>query len=183
MLNRASLERKEFKEEELAPIKKLDLNDLKVPMPKNLDQLLIWTSELAQYNYAQFLDQAEQLKLVDEDNLEEQAEISQKLRFYRGNALIENQIKDFYLKKLLDQGEATVKGYIKSPTKKNTRYAVISYHDYDFVSFATPEILNKFPADLINFVQKETPKTLADIYPEEAVFLSAIKKFLCTRQK
>ena len=82
------------------------------------------------------------------------------------------------MKKLLDQGEATVKGYIKSPTKKNTRYAVISYHDYDFVSFATPEILNKFPADLINFVQKETPKTLADIYPEEAVFLSAIKKFI-----
>ena len=178
MLKQSSLERTEFKEEELAPIKKLDLNDLKVPMPKNLDQLLIWTSELAQYNYAQFLDQAEQLKLVNEDNLEEQAEINQKLRFYRGNALIENQIKDFYLKKLLDQGEATVKGYIKSPTKKNTRYAVISYHDYDFVSFATPEILNKFPADLINFVQKETPKTLADIYPEEAVFLSAIKKFI-----
>lgn len=63
MLKKSSLERTEFKEEELAPIKKLDLNDLKVPMPKNLDQLLIWTSELAQYNYAQFLDQAEQLKL------------------------------------------------------------------------------------------------------------------------
>jgi hypothetical protein len=74
--------------------------------------------------------------------------------------------------------EATVKGYIKSPTKKNTRYAVISYHDYDFVSFATPEILNKFSKDLINFVQKETPKTLAEIYFEEAVFLSAIKKFI-----
>ena len=50
MLKQSSLERTEFKEEELAPIKKLDLNDLKVPMPKNLDQLLIWTSELAQYN-------------------------------------------------------------------------------------------------------------------------------------
>ena len=111
MLKQSSLERTEFKEE-LAPIKKLDLNDLKVPMPKNLDQLLIWTSELAQYNYAQFLDQSEQLKLVDEDNLEEQAEISQKLRFYRGNALIENQIKDFYLKKLLDQG-GNSQGYIK----------------------------------------------------------------------
>ena len=74
MLKQSSLERTEFKEEELAPIKKLDLNDLKVPMPKNLDQLLIWTSELAQYNYAQFIDQSEQLKLVDEDNLEEQAE-------------------------------------------------------------------------------------------------------------
>ncbi|MEX7539772.1 hypothetical protein AB0862_001610, partial [Acinetobacter baumannii] len=69
MLKQSSLERTEFKEEELAPIKKLDLNDLKVTMPKNLDQLLIWTSELAQYNYAQFLDQSEQLKLVDEDNL------------------------------------------------------------------------------------------------------------------
>ena len=118
MLNRASLERKEFKEEELAPIKKLDLNDLKVPMPKNLDQLLIWTSELAQYNYAQFLDQAEQLKLVNEDNLEEQAEISQKLRFYRGNALIENQIKDFYLKKLLDQGRQQSKVILKVRPRK-----------------------------------------------------------------
>ena len=27
-------------------------------------------------------------------------------------------------------------------------------------------------------MQKETPKTLAEIYPEEAVFLSAIKKFI-----
>lgn len=118
MLKQSSLERTEFKEEELAPIKKLDLNDLKVPMPKNLDQLLIWTSELAQYNYAQFLDQSEQLKLVDEDNLEEQAEISQKLRFYRGNALIENQIKDFYLKKLLDQGRQQSKVILKVRLRK-----------------------------------------------------------------
>ena len=87
-------------------------------MPKNLDQLLIWTSELAQYNYAQFLDQSEQLKLVDEDNLEEQAEISQKLRFYRGNALIENQIKDFYLKKLLDQGRQQSKVILKVRLRK-----------------------------------------------------------------
>ena len=76
------------------------------------------------------------------------------------------------------KGRQQLKVILKSPTKKNTRYAVISYHDYDFVSFATPEILNKFPADLINFVQKEAPKTLADIYPEEAVFLSAIKNLL-----
>ena len=118
MLKQSSLERTEFKEEELAPIKKLDLNDLKVPMPKNLDQLLIWTSELAQYNYAQFLDQSEQLKLVDEDNLEEQAEISQKLRFYRGNALIENQIKDFYLKSYLIKERQQSKVILKVRLRK-----------------------------------------------------------------
>ena len=78
------------------------------------------------------------------------------------------------MKKLLDQGRQQSKVILKVRPRK---YEICCnfYHDYDFVSFATPEILNKFPADLINFVQKETPKTLAEIYPEEAVFLSAIK--------
>jgi hypothetical protein len=89
--------------------------------------------------------------------------------------LLENQIKDFYLKKLLDQGEATVKGYIKHPIKQDTKYAVISYQGYDFVSFATPEIIEKFPLNFIDFVQIEAPKTLADIHPDEALLLSTIK--------
>ena len=53
--------------------------------------------------------------------------------------------KRFLLKKLLARGDAIVKGYIKNPTKKDTKYAVISYQGYDFVSFATPEIIEKFP--------------------------------------
>jgi hypothetical protein len=50
-------------------------------MPENLDQLLIWTSELAQYNHAQFLTIPNKLKLVDEDNLEEQKKSIRRLGF------------------------------------------------------------------------------------------------------
>jgi hypothetical protein len=37
-------------------MKKLDLNDIEVIFPENLNQLLIWTSELAQHNHAQFVE-------------------------------------------------------------------------------------------------------------------------------
>ncbi|MFW1825266.1 hypothetical protein ACG9WU_18940, partial [Acinetobacter baumannii] len=58
------------------------------------------------------------------------------------------------------------------------KYAVISYHGYDFISFATPEIIEKFPLNFIDFVQMEAPKTLADIHPDEALLLSSIKDFI-----
>src|SRR5690606_7559947 len=79
---------------------------------------------------------------------------------------------------LLDQGEATVRGYIKHRIKPDMKYAVISYHGYDFISFATPEIIEKFPLNFIDFVQMEAPKTLADIHPDEALLLSSIKDFI-----
>ena len=176
MLKRSSLQRKEFKHEELALMKKLDFNDIEIIKSDNLVQLLIWTSELAQYNHAQFIEFSNKLDHVDE--LEEREEVSKKITFYRKSAFSENQIKDFYLKKLLDQGEATVKGYIKHPIKLDTKYAVISYHGYNFISFATPEIIEKFPLHLIDFVQRETPKALADIHPDEALLLSTIKNFI-----
>ena len=178
MLQRSSLERKEFKEDELKLIKKFDVKNLAVIFPENLNQLLIWTSELAQHNHAQFIEFSNKLGLMAEDNVEEREEINKKIKFYRNSAFEENQIKDFYLKKLLDQGEATVSGYIKHPIKQNTKYAVISYHGYDFVSFATPEIIEKSPLNFIDFVQIEAPKTLADIHPDEALLLSSIKDFI-----
>ena len=113
-----------------------------------------------------------------EDNVEEREEINKKIKFYRNSAFEENQIKDFYLKKLLARGDAIVKGYIKNPTKKDTKYAVISYQGYDFVSFATPEIIEKFPLNFIDFVQIEAPETLTDIHPDEALLLSIIKDFI-----
>ena len=176
MLKRSSLQRKEFKHEELALMKKLDFNDIEIIKSDNLVQLLIWTSELAQYNHAQFIEFSNKLDHVDE--LEEREEVSKKITFYRKSAFSENQIKDFYLKKLLDQGEATVKGYIKHPIKLDTKYAVISYHGYNFISFATPEIIEKFPLHFIDFVQNETPKTLTDRHPDEALLLSTIKNFI-----
>jgi hypothetical protein len=124
-------------------MKKLDLNDIEIIKSDNLAQLLIWTSELAEYHHAQFIEFSHKLDHVDE--IEEREEINKKIKFYRNSRFSENQIKDFYLKKLLDQGEATVRGYIKHPIKQDTKYAVISYHGYDFVSFATPEIIEKFP--------------------------------------
>ena len=176
MLKQSSLERKEFKHEELALMKKLDFNDIEIIQPDNLGQILIWTSKLAEYHHAQFVEFSHKLDIVDE--IEEREEINNKINFYRKSRFLENHIKDFYLKKLLDQGEATVKGYIKHPIKQDTKYAVISYHGYNFISFATPEIIEKFPLHLIDFVQRETPKALADIHPDEALLLSTIKNFI-----
>ena len=48
MLKHSSLERKEFKHEELALIKKLDFNDIVIMQTDNLGQMLIWTSKLAE---------------------------------------------------------------------------------------------------------------------------------------
>ena len=176
MLKRSSLQKKEFKQDELTQMKRLDFNDIEIIKSDNLGKLLIWTSELAQYNHAQYIEFSHKLKNVEE--VEEREEINNKIKFYRNNAFSENQIKDFYLKRLLDQGEATVKGYIKHPIKQDTKYAVISYHGYNFISFATPEIIEKFPLHLIDFVQRETPKALADIHPDEALLLSTIKNFI-----
>ena len=92
--------------------------------------------------------------------------------------MLENHIKDFYLKKLLDQGKATVTGYIKHPIKQDTNYAVISYQGYNFISFATPEIIEKFPLHFIDFVQSEAPKTLVDIHSDEALLLSTVQNFI-----
>ena len=176
MLKQSSLERKEFKHEELALMKKLDFNDIEIIQPDNLGQILIWTSKLAEYHHAQFVEFSHKLDIVDE--IEEREEINNKINFYRKSRVLENHIKDFYLKKLLDQGEATVKGYIKHPIKQDTNYAVISYQGYHFVSFATPEIIEKFPLHFIDFVQSEAPKTLADIHPDEALLLSTVQNFI-----
>ena len=176
MLKQSSLERKEFKHEELALMKKLDFNDIEIIQPDNLGQILIWTSKLAEYHHAQFVEFSHKLNIVDK--IEEREEINNKINFYRKSRVLENHIKDFYLKKLLDQGKATVTGYIKHPIKQDTNYAVISYQGYHFVSFATPEIIEKFPLHFIDFVQSETPKTLADIHSDEAVLLSTVKNFI-----
>ncbi|MDD9322281.1 hypothetical protein M0O54_19620 [Acinetobacter lactucae] len=176
MLKQSSLERKEFKHEELALLKKLDFNDIEMIKSDNLGQLLIWTSELAEYHHAQFVEFSHKLNIVDQ--IEEREEINKKITFYRKSRISENHIKDFYLKKLLDQGDATVKGYIKHPIKQDTNYAVISYQGYHFVSFATPEIIEKFPLHFIDFVQSEAPKTLADIHPDEALLLLTVQNFI-----
>ena len=176
MLKRSSLQRKEFKLEELELMKKLDVNEIEIIKSDNLAQLLIWTSELAHHNYILFAEFSNKLKNVDE--IEELEEINKKITFYRKSAFSENQVKDFYLKKLLDQGEATIRGDIKHPIKHDTKYAVISYCGYNFMSFATPEIIEKFPLHFIDFVQSEAPKTLSDIHPDEALLLSSVKDFI-----
>ena len=48
MLKRSSLQKKEFKQDELTQMKRLDFNDIEIIKSDNLGQLLIWTSELAQ---------------------------------------------------------------------------------------------------------------------------------------
>ena len=80
MLKRSSLERKEFKQEELTLMKKLDFNHIEIIKSDNLAQLLIWTSELAQHNHAQFIEFSNKLGLMAEDNVEEREEINKKIK-------------------------------------------------------------------------------------------------------
>ena len=96
MLKQSSLERKEFKHEELALMKKLDFNDIEIIQPDNLGQILIWTSKLAEYHHAQFVEFSHKLNIVDK--IEEREEINNKINFYRKSRVLENHIKDFYLK-------------------------------------------------------------------------------------
>ena len=79
MLKRSSLERKEFKQEELTLMKKLDFNHIEIIKSDNLAQLLIWTSELAQHNHAQFIEFSNKLENIDE--IEEREEINKKINF------------------------------------------------------------------------------------------------------
>ena len=81
MLKQSSLERKEFKHEELALMKKLDFNDIEIIQPDNLGQILIWTSKLAEYHHAKFVEFSQKLNIVDE--IAEREEINNKIIFYR----------------------------------------------------------------------------------------------------
>ena len=159
MLKKSSLERDKFKKEELTLLQKLDVNDISITMPENLAQLLIWTSDLAQYDHAMFIKQ----------------QLQDQISFYRKRASVENQTKDFYLNKLLNQGDAVVKGYIQHPTRTPIKYAIIPYGGYDFVTFATPEIIAKFPIHFIDFEKENAPQTLAEIHPNEEELFSAVK--------
>lgn len=183
MLDKTSVHRKTFKQEELILIKKLDLNETTVAMPENLFQLLIWTSELAQYNHALFIQNKNELKLVGESDSNKKQELDDKIDFYRKNALIENQTKDFYLNKLLNQGDLVVKGYIQHPTRTQTKYAIIPYQDYDFITFATPEIIAKFPIHFIDFKNEDAPQTLADIHADTEELLSKVRDFVKSFKK
>ncbi len=178
MLKKSSLEREKFKKEELILLQKLDLNDISVDMPENFAQLLIWTSELARHNHALLIQNLNELKLVDESNQEIIQELNEKINFYRKNSVVENQTKDFYLNKLLNQGDVFVKGYIQHPTRTQTKYAIIPYYGYDFVTFATAEIIAKFPVHFIDFKNDNAPQTLAEIHADEEELLSAVKDFV-----
>lgn len=178
MLKKSSLQREKFKKEELTLFKKLDLNDISIAVPENLAQLLIWTSNLAQYDHALFIQKNQELALVAETDQEKRQELDEQIKFYKKRASVENQTKDFYLKKLLDQGDAVVKGYIQHPTKEEIKYAVIPYHGYDFVTLATSEIIAKFP---VNFIEKEkesASQALADIHADEEELFSAVTDFI-----
>ena len=69
MLKKSSLERDKFKKEELTLLQKLDVNDISITMPENLAQLLIWTSDLAQYDHAMFINNSFKTKLVFIENV------------------------------------------------------------------------------------------------------------------
>ena len=68
MLKKSSLERDKFKKEELTLLQKLDVNDISITMPENLAQLLIWTSDLAQYDHAMFIKSIKELETIAEND-------------------------------------------------------------------------------------------------------------------
>ena len=178
MLKKSSLERKKFKKEELTLIQKLDLKELTVAMPENLTQLLIWTSDLAQYDHAMFIKNIKELEIIVETDQKKSQQLQDQINFYRKRSGVENQTKDFYLNKLLNEGDVVVQGYIKHPTKTHTKYAVISYHGYNFITFATPEIIAKFPIHFIDFKHKDVPQTLTEIHADEEELLSKVRDFV-----
>ena len=178
MLKKSSLERDKFKKEELTLLQKLDVNDISITMPENLAQLLIWTSDLAQYDHAMFIKSIKELETIAENDQEKQQQLQDQISFYRKRASVENQTKDFYLNKLLNQGDAVVKGYIQHPTRTPIKYAIIPYGGYDFVTFATPEIIAKFPIHFIDFKHKDVPQTLTEIHADEEELLSKVRDFV-----
>nr|WP_010591285.1 hypothetical protein [Acinetobacter bereziniae] len=68
MLTYTSLLQKEFNQEELTLMKRLDLSNIPITMPENLAQILIWTSELAQYHHALFIQSSQKLELISEND-------------------------------------------------------------------------------------------------------------------
>ena len=157
MLKKSSLERDKFKKEELTLLQKLDVNDISITMPENLAQLLIWTSDLAQYDHAMFIKSIKELETIAENDQEKQQQLQDQISFYRKRASVENQTKDFYLNKLLNQGDAVVKGYIQHPTRTSMQYGSISPAGYDGRTCITPEIMRDFPAEGLAFEREHLP--------------------------
>ncbi|MEI1677604.1 hypothetical protein V8P80_07780 [Acinetobacter baumannii] len=183
MLTYTSLARKEFNQEEITLIRKLDLSTIPITMPENLAQLLIWTSELAQYHHALFIQSSQKLELIAENEKNKKKELNDLIKLYRKTALLENQTKDFYLNKLLDQGEVVVQGYIQHPTKAQTKYAIIPYYGYDFITLATPKIVAKFPVHFIEIKKENIPQALSEIHADEKELLSTVKDFVKSFRK
>lgn len=175
MLNKKSLKRTSFNQEELEYLKPKNWLNTSAPMPENLGQLMIWTSELAQYYYAFSIEHYRETEATENINKDQE---ERDLDYYRKRSFVANQTKDFYLNKLLDQDKAVVKGYIKHPVKEEIKYAVIHYNNYDFVTFATDKITDKYPIHIIDFEPKEPPKTLEEISENKEEFLLAVKEFI-----
>ncbi|MFW2057996.1 hypothetical protein [Acinetobacter haemolyticus] len=183
MLTYTSLLQKEFNQEELTLMKRLDLSNIPITMPENLAQILIWTSKLAQYHHALFIQSSQKLELITENDKNKKQELNDLIKLYRKTAFVENQTKDFYLNKLLNQGEVVVQGYIQHPSKKQTKYAIIPYHGYDFITLATPNIVAKFPLHYIEIKKESIPQALTDIYLDEEELLSTVKDFVKSFRK
>jgi hypothetical protein len=183
MLTYTSLLRKEFNQEELSLMKKLYLSNTPITMPENLAQILIWTSKLAQYHHALFIQSSQKLERIVENDNNKKQELYDLIKLYRKTAFVENQTKDFYLNKLLNQGEVVVQGYIQHPSKKQTKYAIIPYHGYDFITLATPNIVAKFPLHYIEIKKESIPQALTDIHLDEEELLSTVKDFVKSFRK
>ncbi|MGQ0756761.1 hypothetical protein ACT43E_20830 (plasmid) [Acinetobacter baumannii] len=167
MLKKSDLNRREFKDSELLPIGKIDKDSMELEIPDNLPQLLIWIADLSQYHHFVVIRLRNELESSAENEVHNRDEILNSLSFHNRKANTYNNIKDAYLRLLLNQDVVSVRGYITSPNNDAKKYAVIRYHDYDFVTLATSEIEQKFPVRILESFNPEKVKTLTEIGLDE----------------
>ncbi|MGM9451508.1 hypothetical protein RRF55_28590, partial [Klebsiella sp. K47] len=70
---------------------------------------------------------SQKLELISENDKNKKQELNDLIKLYRKTAFVENQTKDFYLNKLLNQGEVVVQGYIQHPSKVQTSKVQTKY--------------------------------------------------------
>lgn len=176
MLNSESLERTEFNADELVLRTRKRLRDFDIKLPKNLEQLLVWTASMSQYNYGQYLAlNQEVLTLATDDP--NRKDLEKRAQTFKYASYTANRVKDFYLTKLINSQQAEIIGHVAHATKSDTYYIVIAYGESKHLMLANEELLAKQPIQLIEF-STPVPQSLAEIHSDEQELLFSVGKFI-----
>jgi hypothetical protein len=114
------------------------------------------------------------------ENLEDQAQrekLIDRLNWLKNTIKRENNVKDYYLIQLLNNGDAFINGYIQHPIKEKNIYAIVSYEGHDFVTFANNAMIKALPIHFIEFHQ-EPIKDLKDVCEDVKLLLDETSQFV-----